>query len=409
MKNLFTLLVFSLLTFISCQAEPKNTSSDKKVPKATASVPVATPTAAPAAVAVSDTDMMKKDGMSDEAPAVPEEAAMAAKSVKNMDAKEMIAKRAADLDKMKEKMTDTDKMMDKKPDIDSQIAAEKEKLAAAQAKATAEAKDMAAKKAAEANEMASKKAAEAKAMAAKKAAEVKAMADAKTNIVKNTVVEKTENVKEVVAFSHQAFDDLLRKHVSSAGKVNYAGFKQDQAKLTAYIKQLEGQPVESGWSKNKKLAFWINTYNANTISLILNNYPIKSITDLEGGKPWDKKFVKADGKTLTLNNIENDIIRPTFKDARIHFAVNCAAKSCPPLMNKAWTESNLQSELEKRAKSFINNSKYNTISSGSATISKIFEWYAVDFGSLNDYLAKYSEVNSSTQISYNEYDWSLNN
>ncbi len=79
-------------------------------------------------------------------------------------------------------------------------------------------------------------------------------------------------------------------------------------------------------------------------------------------------------------------------------------------MNKAWTESNLQGELEKRTRTFINNSSYNTISSGSAKISKIFEWYAVDFGNLNDYLAKYSKtaVNSSTKISYNEYDWSLN-
>jgi len=237
-----------------------------------------------------------------------------------------------------------------------------------------------------------------------------------TKSVKNTVVKpkstptgQVKEIKEEAAFSHQVFDDLLRKHVSSTGKVNYTGLKQDQAKLKTYLAQLEAQAVEGSWSKNKKLAYWINAYNAYTIDLIIRNYPLKSITDLEGGKPWDKKFIKLNGQTLSLNNIENDIIRPTFKDARIHFAVNCAAKSCPPLMNKAWTESNLQSELEKRTRTFINNSAYNTVSSGSATISKIFEWYAVDFGNLNDYLAKYSEVNGATKISYNEYDWSLNN
>jgi len=403
MKDLFTLLLFSLLTFIfiNCQSDSKNTTSDSNSSKVVASVPATTPASTPAPVAAAPETVATE---TDEAPAVPAEPAMATKSVKTMEKKPAPASdKTTQADKMKETMKNkkeemTDKMTNKTDDIDAQIAAEKEKLAAASAKATAEQK-----------QKADAKAAELRKKGEEKAADMKETVDSRTNMVKNTIKENTEKVKENMSFSHQIFDDLLKKHVTSAGKVDYAGFKQDQAKLTTYLKQLENQPVESSWSKDKKLAFYINAYNANTISLIVNNYPVSSITDLEGGKPWDKQFVKLDGKTLTLNNIENDIIRPTFKEPRIHFAVNCAAKSCPPLLNKAWTEANIQSELEKRAKSFINNPDYNNVSAGSAKVSKIFEWYAVDFGNLNDYLAKYSDVNSSTKISYLDYNWALNN
>ena len=211
-------------------------------------------------------------------------------------------------------------------------------------------------------------------------------------------------------FSHMIFDNLLKKNVSSSGKVNYKGFKNDEKTLNAYLNQLEGTPIGRDWSKNKKMAYWINAYNAYTIKLILKNYPVAKITDLHGGKPWDVKWIKLDGRSLSLNNIENDILRPTYKDARIHFAVNCAAKSCPPLLNQAWTSSNLNSNFEKQAKAFINDSKFNVISGSNAEVSKIFEWYAADFGDLKSYLNKYAknQIASGTEIKYKEYDWSLN-
>jgi chemotaxis protein histidine kinase CheA len=387
MKNLLAILAFSVLTLISCQSEPKTTNSTE-TPRVAASVPTSTPAPAPAPVAPApevEMDMDKK-AIADEAPAVPAEKVKASKSPKNVETPvEPTPVKVTTSTKVKEVITEN------KEEMEAKMAAEKKKIADEAAKAKAEAERI----------------------AAEKAAKVKVKATETVENPKNKIEEKIEKVKEIkeeMAFSHKAFDDLLRKYVSSTGKVNYSGFKKDQAKLKGYLKELEGQAVESGWSKNKKLAYWINAYNAYTIDLIVNNYPVKSITDLEGGKPWDKKFINLNGKTLSLNNIENDIIRPTFKDARIHFAVNCAAKSCPPLLNKAWTADNLQSELEKRTKAFINDSSYNTISTGSATISKIFEWYAVDFGNLNEYLAKYSKtpVNGSTKINYNEYDWSLN-
>lgn len=221
--------------------------------------------------------------------------------------------------------------------------------------------------------------------------------------------------KEVIkatpkAFSHAAWDALAKKHISSTGKVNYKGFKADITAFNAYLKSLADNPVQSSWSRNEKMAYWINAYNAFTIKLIVDNYPVKSIMDLDGGKPWDKKWIKLGDKTYSLNNIEHDILRPKYKDARIHFAVNCAAKSCPPVWNRAWTAANLNGQLEKATKTFINNTKYNSVGGSNASISKIFEWYAVDFGNITDYLNKYAntKVGAGTTVKYQEYNWALN-
>ncbi len=158
------------------------------------------------------------------------------------------------------------------------------------------------------------------------------------------------------------------------------------------------------------MAFWINAYNAFTVKLIVDNYPISSIMKLDNGKVWDRKWINIGGKTYSLNNIENDILRPQFKDPRIHFAVNCAAKSCPPLLNRAWTAANLESNFEKQARAFINNPEFNKISAKEVEVSKIFDWYASDFGNLIDYLNKYSstKINANAKVKFREYDWALN-
>ncbi len=222
---------------------------------------------------------------------------------------------------------------------------------------------------------------------------------------------KTTTVEPTVAeFLHKGWDALLQKYVSLGGRVNYAGFKGDQAALDTYLKTLMDNPIQSDWNRKKKMAYWINAYNAFTIKLIVDNYPLSSIMKLDGGKPWDKKWIKLGDKTYSLNNIENDILRPQFQDARIHFAVNCAAKSCPTLLNRAWTENNLNTYFDKQATAFINNSSFNSISKNEIEISKIFEWYAVDFGNLIDYLNKYSttKIDPNAKVTYKEYDWDLN-
>ena len=232
-------------------------------------------------------------------------------------------------------------------------------------------------------------------------------------VITETIPKQEEIVEEVVIPkpNHSNWDGLLKKNVNSSGKVNYTGMKTGLVKIEAYIKQLESFSDLSALSRNEKLAYWINLYNAATVRLIVQNYPLKSITNINGGKPWDKKVVKIGSKQYTLNQIENDIIRPRFKEPRIHFAVNCAAKSCPKLMNSAFTADKLNYQLSKQAKAFINGAK-NEISANKIVISKIFEWYSEDFTpSVIDFINKYSttKIDASATVEYKEYNWDLNN
>jgi hypothetical protein len=209
---------------------------------------------------------------------------------------------------------------------------------------------------------------------------------------------------------HRTFDVLLQKYVSDAGQVNYTGLKADKKELNAYCKLLAGNPVLDTWSKEEKMAYWINAYNAFTLKLIVDNYPTKSIMNFDGGKTWDVRRIKLGNQKYSLNNIENDILRPQFKDARIHFAVNCAAKGCPPLWNHAFTAENLEATLEARTKAFVNNPKYNEIHTNDVKISKIFEWYAADFGDIKNFLNQHSKtwIKRSASVVFMDYDWGLN-
>ena len=208
----------------------------------------------------------------------------------------------------------------------------------------------------------------------------------------------------------KSWDVFLKKYVSATGDVDYKRIKANRKELDAITKTFGAPSVLTSWSKNDQLAFWINAYNVFTIDLIVNNYPIKSIQSLDGGKPWDVKRITIGGKKYSLNNIENDIIRPQFKDARIHFAVNCAAKSCPPILNGAFFGKSLDAQLDEVTKKFVNNAKYQNIVPSKLTLSKIFDWYAVDFGDIVTFINKYSnvKVNKNASITYREYDWALN-
>jgi hypothetical protein len=217
-------------------------------------------------------------------------------------------------------------------------------------------------------------------------------------------------LEKAQGMSHLGLDSLLQKHVSETGAVNYKALKADKAALDAYCLSLTENPVQEDWPMAEKLAYWINAYNAFTLKLITDNYPTKSIMNFDGGKTWDVRRIKIGDKKYSLNNIENDIIRPQFKDPRIHFAVNCAAKSCPPLWNRAFTAENLEEALETRTRRFINDPKFNTLAGNSAQVSKIFDWYAADFGDLRKFLNKYAAkpLKNTATISFNEYDWGLN-
>jgi len=212
---------------------------------------------------------------------------------------------------------------------------------------------------------------------------------------------------------HQQWNQLLQKHVSASGQVNYQGMKQNIAQLDSYLKELAALPPQNDWTKNETMAYWINAYNAFTVKLILNHYPLKSIMEVNNGKAWDLKFIKIDGQEYSLNDIEHDILRKNYKDPRIHFAVNCASISCPKLYNKAFSADLLEKQLNQLSKSFINNASKNSLQKERIKISKLFEWYKDDFsmkGSVIDFLNQYAEIdiNSNAQISYKAYDWNLN-
>ena len=211
------------------------------------------------------------------------------------------------------------------------------------------------------------------------------------------------------------FNDLLQKHVTNTGIVDYKSFKNNEGKLDTYIAYLENTSPNNSWSKNKQKAFWINAYNAYTIKLILENYPIKSIMDIkkDGKTAWKIPFAIVGGKTYTLDHIEHEILRKTLFDPKIHVGVNCASGSCPKLGNKAFTEENVEVELTKLMKDFINDISRNKLSKKKVQISSIFDWFKEDFtknGSVIDFLNSYAdtEINEKAKISYLKYDWTLN-
>jgi Protein of unknown function, DUF547 len=231
-----------------------------------------------------------------------------------------------------------------------------------------------------------------------------------SQVVENKVVTFEKPIETPVKKSdpdHSVWNDLLKKHVSTTGKVNYKGFT-DLEILDSYMRSLNENAPSENATKEARLAYWINAYNAVTIRLIVANYPLTSITKLDAGKPWDVKRYSNGGKKMSLNDIENNILRP-MGDARIHFALNCAAKSCPPILNEAFTAENVNKLLESRTKQFINSSR-TVIEKDAIKVSKIFDWYAKDFGNVVDFVNKYAKVKASktAKVTYQDYDWSLN-
>lgn len=216
--------------------------------------------------------------------------------------------------------------------------------------------------------------------------------------------------------NHSAWNELLVKYVSNDGKVDYLTFKNESAKLDKYLALLQNNAPESNWSKEEKIAYWVNAYNAFTIKLILKNYPLKSITEIKinNQNAWDYKWIKIGKETMSLNDIEHSKLRGQFNDARIHFVLNCASYSCPILLNEALTSKDLEVQLENQTIKFINDPLRNSISSANVQVSQLFNWYKSDFTengkSLIDFINQYSKVkiSNTAKISYLEYNWKLN-
>lgn len=225
---------------------------------------------------------------------------------------------------------------------------------------------------------------------------------------------KTENPKpepdiKKVSSDINVYQQLLTKYVDLNGRVNYNGLKKDIDLLEKYTNSLSYDPLFETGNKKEKLALWINTYNAFTLLLVTKNYPVQSIKDVYNGKPWDETWIRIGKKKYSLNQIENDVIRPQFDEPRIHFVLNCAAKSCPPLLNKALTAQNLESSMVLATKNFIRSAE-NELSEKKVNLSSVFDWYREDFGNVISFLNQYAPIKiaSNAKISYKKYDWSLN-
>lgn len=235
--------------------------------------------------------------------------------------------------------------------------------------------------------------------------------------------------------SHAQWTALLEKHVQwidqgTASEVDYPGFQTDQAAFEGYLAELSAVSPQQyqQWSAEQRLAFLINAYNAFTVQLILEHYPLESIKEIGGlfSNAWQQAFIALLGQTLSLDDIEHGMIRQpgVFDDPRIHFAVNCASISCPALRNEAFVASRLDAQLEDGQQRFLRDRSRNRYDPERKRfmVSKIFKWYGKDFakrwGSVESYLQQHASVlarpadleraQQTDKVDFAFYDWNLN-
>lgn len=225
--------------------------------------------------------------------------------------------------------------------------------------------------------------------------------------------------------THATFGRVLDQFVKD-GRVDYAGLKTNRTGLDAYLSQVAAVPQAefARWSRDEQLALLINLYNAQTFALIIDHYPLKSIRDIGvlPLAPWQKKIVHLFGRVITLNDLEHDIIRTDYPEVpEIHFALVCAAVSCPPLRSEPYVASRLKEQLADQTRQFFAQKDKNhvDIAAQRVYLSKIFDWYEDDFehtaGSVLNYILPYlGETEARAikagrfKIHHTDYDWSLN-
>lgn len=231
-------------------------------------------------------------------------------------------------------------------------------------------------------------------------------------------------------FEYKLYADLLNKYVAN-GLVDYDGLLKDRKNLDDILLSYASVDLSEA-NDSRKIAFYINAYNLITLRSIIDAYPVKSIKDIKG--VWDKKKWNIAGKKLTLNDIEHEVLRKDFDEPRIHFAIVCASIGCPPLIAEPYFGESIDAQLASASSDFATSSFYNKLdlSSGSAEISAIFDWFGEDFidkyynsahfpslskkqnAALSFLIAQYPEserkllLNTNFNVSYLDYDWELN-
>lgn len=230
---------------------------------------------------------------------------------------------------------------------------------------------------------------------------------------------------------HSIWDRQTKAYVVTGpdrlNRVRYAAWKKEgRADLERYLALLQSTNVDS-LDRREQMAFWTNLYNAKTIAIVLEAHPVKSIKDISlggtllarfTGGPWKAKVMKVAGVDLSLDDVEHAILRPIFKDPRIHYAVNCASIGCPNLMRGALNGANLEAQLDAGAKAYVNHARGISVNGGKVTASSIYDWFQEDFGgsakSVLDHVRRYAapellaKLKGIGSIDAFGYDWALN-
>ena len=237
---------------------------------------------------------------------------------------------------------------------------------------------------------------------------------------------KVSSADSSETIDHETWQTILDKYlVVNEGGVNLFNYEKveqaDKDLLRGYLNDMQNVSIEKYNPKTQK-AYWINLYNALTIEVVLNAYPVSSIKQIDSPilklGPWKKKRVTVSGEELSLDNIEHDILRKFHADPLIHYGVNCASIGCPNLQSQVFTQANIDDLLTKAAKEYVNHPRGVRISNGKLTVSSIYKWFKEDFGSSDENIIQHimeyanpelkSQLVNIKKISNDEYDWSLN-
>jgi len=227
---------------------------------------------------------------------------------------------------------------------------------------------------------------------------------------------------------HSRWQGLLDRHLRAAPDgVNRFAYDAvptaDREALALYIASLQETAIDS-LNRNEQKAYWINLYNALTVKVILDHLPVKSILDIRispglfASGPWGKKLASVAGEALSLDDIEHRILRPIWRDPRVHYAVNCASIGCPNLARTAYTAANTERLLDEQARAFVNHPRGARFENGKLVVSSIYDWFASDFGpneaAVIAHIARYADgplaaqLAGARRIDRHEYDWKLN-
>lgn len=254
-------------------------------------------------------------------------------------------------------------------------------------------------------------------------AQVETVASSSKSNMQDAMKSKSKSKPQAPDLWRNVLVNHTNKDTDGLVRFDYAGLKaapNDMDALTQYIDDLAAKKP-STFERKEAMAYWANLYNALTVRIVAENYPVKSIRKIKSGLlpgPWKKKLVTVEGEKLSLDNIEHDIMRPTFKTPLVHYMVNCASIGCPNLKETPWYAETLDQELDQAARAFVNSPRGVTSSKGRLQVSSIYKWFQKDFGGSQEgvieHLSEYANENVAAKLVGRKkidkfgYNWDIN-